>query len=47
VRLQAAAYRAIKGALASRERPADDALARLRAFGEQLAATGPGASAGA
>jgi len=39
--LEAAAYREIKRALGAREQPADDALARLRAFGEQLAATGP------
>lgn len=43
--LEAAAYRAIKDALAARQRPADDALARLHAFGEQLAATGPEPSA--
>lgn len=42
--LEAAAYRAIKDALASRERPADDALARLHAFGQQLAATSPQAA---
>ncbi|MBS2963553.1 zf-HC2 domain-containing protein [Actinocrinis puniceicyclus] len=39
--LELAAYRAIKHALGQRQQPADDALARLRSFGEQLAATGP------
>jgi anti-sigma factor RsiW len=39
--LEATAYREIKRALATREQPAPDALARLRAFGEQLAAIGP------
>lgn len=39
--LEAEAYREIKRALGAREQPAPDALARLRAFGEQLAATGP------
>lgn len=39
--LEAAAYRAIKDALAQRRQPAEDALARLRAFGEQLAGAGP------
>lgn len=39
--LEAAAYREIKRALGAREQPAADALARLRAFGEQLAAAGP------
>lgn len=38
--LETAVYREIKRALATREQPAADAVARLRAFGEQLAATG-------
>lgn len=45
--LEAAAYREIKRALAHRELPAEDAVVRLRAFGEQLAAAGPEASADA
>lgn len=39
--LEAAAYREIRRALGAREQPAADAVARLRAFGEQLATTGP------
>jgi len=38
--LELAAYREIKRALAARERPAGDAVDRLRAFGERLASTG-------
>lgn len=43
--LEFAAYREIKRALAAREQPADDAVSRLRAFGEQLAAGGAEAGA--
>lgn len=38
--LEAAVYREIRRALATREQPAGEALARLRAFGEHIAATG-------